>query len=316
MQTITLQKYQTRARNFYLNHCGSENPNSAQICAALLACASEYRPNSFGTLKSSLAHDQKARGNHQAVKAIKQLANPVTAQGSTLLKKPKTKQIRSVSDDNYIALVEHLSAHGFMDEVLSVVLAYHLGVRPCEMRTITVTGNCVHIIGGKKSNDLDRGADRTLLIKDPAVLQAVTDAARWMSICPRSNAAIRDRLRKECRALWPRRKQHPTLKSFRHQLGSNLKASGESDEALAYMMGHQSIESISVYGNRRSWAGQKLHIRPAAGADLSKIRHPRQPAVFGRERVVGRIELPPSKTSRCTEALGLKQMQQAETHTA
>ena len=25
MQTITLQKYQTRARNFYLNHCGSEN---------------------------------------------------------------------------------------------------------------------------------------------------------------------------------------------------------------------------------------------------------------------------------------------------
>lgn len=292
MQPITLQKYQTRARNFYRNQCGSENPNSAQICAALLACASEYRPNSFGTLKSALAHDQKARGNHQAAKAIKQLTNPVTAQGSTLPKKPKTKQIRSVSEDDYIALVEHLSTHGFMDEVLSVVLAYHLGVRPCEMRTITVTGNCVHIIGGKKSDDLDRGADRTLLIKDPAVLQAVTDAARWMSIYPRSNAAIRDRLRKECRALWPRRKQHPTLKSFRHQLGSNLKASGESDEALAYMMGHQTIESISVYGDRRSGARHKLYIRPADGADLSRIRQPKQPAIFGRERVLGKIDIP------------------------
>ena len=169
---------------------------------------------------------------------------------------------------------------------------YHLGVRPCEMRTITVTGNSVHIIGGKKSAPLDRGADRTLVIDDPAVLKAVADAARWMSICPRTNTAIRDRLRKECRSLWSRRTQHPTLKSFRHQLGSNLKASGESDEALAYMMGHQSIESISVYGNRRSWAGQKLYIRPAEGADLSRVRQPKQPAVFGRGRVVGLIEMP------------------------
>ena len=98
MQTITLQKYQTRARNFYREHCKSEAPDSAQICAALLAQASQYRPNSFGTLKSALAHDQKARGNHHAAKAIKKLSNPVTAQGSTLAKKPKPKQVRSVSD--------------------------------------------------------------------------------------------------------------------------------------------------------------------------------------------------------------------------
>ena len=292
MQTITLQKYQTRARNFYRKHCGSDAPDSAQICAALLASASDYRPNSFGTLKSAIAHDQKARGNPQVANAIKQLINPVTASGSTLPKKTKPRQIRSVTEEDYMALVEHLSAHGYMDEALSVVLAYHLGVRPCEMRTITVTGNSVHIIGGKKSAPLDRGADRTLVIDDPAVLKAVADAARWMSICPRTNTAIRDRLRKECRSLWSRRTQHPTLKSFRHQLGSNLKASGESDEALAYMMGHQSIESISVYGNRRSWAGQKLYIRPAEGADLSRVRQPKQPAVFGRGRVVGLIEMP------------------------
>ena len=71
MQTITLQKYQTRARNFYREHCKSEAPDSAQICAALLACASDYRPNSFGTLKSALLNDQKARGNQQAAKAIR-----------------------------------------------------------------------------------------------------------------------------------------------------------------------------------------------------------------------------------------------------
>ncbi|HEJ9887065.1 TPA: site-specific integrase, partial [Pseudomonas aeruginosa] len=159
----------------------------------------------------------------------------------------------------------------------------------------------IHVIGGK-SVPQDRGSDRTLVIDDPAVLQAVAGAAKWMRICQRTNTAIRDRLRKECRVLWPRRKQHPTLKSFRHQLGSNLKASGESDEAIAYMMGHQSIESISVYGNRRSGAGHKLHIRPAQDADLSKVRQPKQPAVFGRERVVGRIEVPQRLTNRRTTA--------------
>lgn len=151
MQSLTLKKYQTRARNFYRKHCESEAPDSAQICAALLKSASEYRPNSFGTLKSALAHDQKARGNHQAAKAIKQLVNPVTAQGSTLPKKPKLKQIRSISEEDYRELQEHLLAREFMDEAWSLVLAYYLGVRPCEMRSITVKDNHVHIIGGKKS---------------------------------------------------------------------------------------------------------------------------------------------------------------------
>jgi len=63
MQPDTLKKYQTRARNFYLKHCGSDDPDSAQICAALLACASEYRPNAFSVLKSALLNDQLARGN-------------------------------------------------------------------------------------------------------------------------------------------------------------------------------------------------------------------------------------------------------------
>lgn len=130
MQTNTLQKYQTRARNFYREHCKSEAPDSAQICAALLAQADQYRPNSFGTLKSALANDQKARGNHQAAKAIKQLVNPVTAQGSTLPKKPKLKQIRSITEEDYRELQEHLLAREFMDEAWSLVLAYYLGYAP------------------------------------------------------------------------------------------------------------------------------------------------------------------------------------------
>lgn len=292
MHPTTLQKYQTRARNFYRNRCGEDDPTSAQICAALLTSAHEYQPNSFSTLKSALQNDQLARGNRETAKAIRQVVNPITAPGSKLARKPKPGKVRSVPQTDFKALYKHLHKQGFIDEAASLILAYCLGARPCEMRTITVMGNHVHIIGGKKSAPLHRGADRTLAIDNPKVLHLVKQAASWMGNCPRTNTAIRDRLRKECRALWSRRKQHPTLKSFRHQLGSNLKASGESAETLAYIMGHQSTDSISIYGNRRSGEGRKLHIRPAEGSDLSKIRKPQKPNRYGREWVVGQIEFP------------------------
>lgn len=301
MKPITLQKYRTRAQNFYVNYCGGHNPNSAQICAALLARCQAYRPNAFSTLKSALAHDQTAHGNIQAAQAIRALVNPVTAPGSAMIKKPKPRSIRSVSEEEFKELLGHLRTLECFDEACSIILAFYLGVRPCEMRTITVQGNQVSIIGGKKSAPLHRGADRTLTIETPYVLKSITVAAQWMSECKRTNTAIRDRLRKECRALWPRRTKHPTLKSFRHQMGSNLKASGESDETVAYIMGHQSTESVSVYGNRRSGGGHPLYIRAAATADLSKVRKPTHTVAIDKGKVIGRIEIPARLIQRASE---------------
>ncbi len=292
MQPTTLQRYQTRAQNFYRNHCGEDDPTSAQICAALLACAPDYRPNAVSTLKNTLVNDQLARRNIEAANTIRALVNPVTAPGSQIAKKPKLKQIRKVPFEDFKVLYKHLHQCGYLDEAASLVLANYLGVRPCEMRTITVGGNLVHIIGGKKSAELHRGADRTLLINKPNILKLVEWAAHRMSKCLRTNTAIRDRFRKECRSLWPRRKKHPTLKSFRHQVGSILKASGESPAGMAYIMGHQSTESISVYGDGRSGADRKSHIRPAEGIDLSRVRKPKSPPRYGNGRVIGLIEFP------------------------
>jgi hypothetical protein len=294
MQPTTLKRYQIRARNFYQHRCGEADPSSAQICAALLACAGNYCPNSFSTLKNSLMNDQLARGNSDTATAIRKLINPVTAPNSKMTRKSKLKQIRKVPFEDFKALYKHLHAGANLDEAASLVLANYIGVRPCEMRTISVTGNLVQIIGGKKSAELHRGADRTLVIDKPKILKLIEWAAHRMSKCPRTNTAIRDRFRKEARALWSRRKQVPTLKSFRHQIGSILKASGESPEAMAYIMGHQSTESISVYGDGRSGADRQSHLRPVEGIDLSKVRKPKNPPRYGVGRVVARIEFPAS----------------------
>ncbi|HGW4499800.1 TPA: site-specific integrase [Pseudomonas aeruginosa] len=288
----TLRRYCTRARNFYRKHLGSDSPSSAQICAALLSVAPQLTPESFRVLKNALAYEQLARGDQDTAEQIRTLRNPVTLEGSGIQRKPRPKQVKSVPYEDFEALSQRLTDGQFEDELAALILAFHLGARPCEMRTITVAGRLVHIIGGKKNAKRDRGADRTLEIEDSGVLGIVKWAAQRLRESSRTNTAIRDRLRVECRKLWRRRKSHPTLKSFRHRLGSALKASGESPAQLAYVMGHQSIGSIAVYGDRRAGQGMKVYVRPAREADLSKIRTPKSPPRYGRERQADEVSSP------------------------
>ena len=292
MHPITLQKIQTRTSNFYRVRCNESDPTSAQICAALLACAPGLRPNAFSTLKSQIVADQLARGHIESAEEIRQLVNPVTAPSSTLIPKPKPQSIKKVPKEDAKSLLKHLRAHGHHDEAAALILAYFLGLRPCEMRTVLVVGNEVRIIGGKKSAPLHRGADRTLVISIPKILKAVTWAAKRLANSERTNSAIRDRFRRECRSLWPRRKKHPTLKSFRHNFSAAQKAAGVGAETAAYVMGHQSTISQGVYGDPRAGDASLIQVKPADGADLTKIRKPKSTPRFGASRVLERIELP------------------------
>lgn len=286
-------KQRIRVHNFYRTHCGKDDPDSAQICAALTAAAPSYRPNAFSTLKSQIVADQLSRSRSETAEKIRGLINPVTKPGSSIPRKPKPSSIRKVSNDDTNVLFKHLRTAGHNDEAAALVLANFLGVRPCEMRTITVIGHEVTIIGGKKSAQLNRGADRTVYIENAKVLKTVKLAAKIMAQCERSDAAIRDRFRKECRELWPRRKKHPTLKSFRHNFNSVMKAVGGDPKTRAYIMGHQSEESQSVYGDRRSGGNKSLYVSPAAGMDLSKIRAPKSPPRFGAgATIIGKIQSP------------------------
>ena len=67
-------------------------------------------------------------------------------------------------------------------------------------------------------------------------------------------------------------------------MGSDLKASGMSRVEIAYAMGHQSTQSVEVYGNRRKASGRG-GIKPAPNADMSMVRenHTQPPAPKGLE---------------------------------
>ncbi|MNJ31906.1 hypothetical protein D3C77_265590 [compost metagenome] len=123
--------------------------------------------------------------------------------------------------------------------------------------------------GAKKSHDGKRGADRQIVV-DPAIAKLLARAvehARGVDI-----SKVKDRLRAAGKELWPQRKAVPTMYTWRHQVGSDLKASGLSRVEIAFVMGHQSTESVDRYGNSKTARKGALCPRAAAGADMSHVR--------------------------------------------
>ncbi|MEH8130446.1 site-specific integrase, partial [Aeromonas veronii] len=79
----------------------------------------------------------------------------------------------------------------------------------------------------------------------PEKLQLMVTEAKKAKI-----GSLQDKLRAAGKSLWPARKSLPTFYSWRHQMGSELKASGLDRQRIAYIMGHQATSSVDKYGNR------------------------------------------------------------------
>lgn len=78
-------------------------------------------------------------------------------------------------------------------------------------------------------------------------------------------------LNKACRSCWPRRKQHITLYSARHQFSSNAKLSGFTKAEIAAMMGHAVDITATIHYGRKQSGNEQLSITPLQ-EDVEKVR--------------------------------------------
>lgn len=286
----TQRKYLSFASGFYAKWIPDGNITPARILEALRHAAPDYRPASFRVLKNAVAFDQELKGYKSAARKVLEFKNPVTAHGSNQKPKPKTKKVRALRNADFWLLVESLTAKVCCEEVASLMLAWVCGVRPCEMSSIVVISGRVYISGGKKGHAGLRGADRILDIEDEDVLATVEFCSGLLAASSRSLSTIRDRIRQEAKVLWPRRKLLPTLYSLRHQFGANLKAAGLDDRVRSYLMGHQSTQSIQVYGDKRVGDASSIKVKPANGVDYSMIRTKNSSPPFVKPQKVSRAE--------------------------
>lgn len=271
MDEKTEKAYRSLARHFYRKRLGDEPPTPKKITDALAGCAHEYRPAYWRRLRNALEFDQREKGYSQAAERIAGTRNPMTttAGGQGIIDPtlrgptaPKQKRAKSIKADDRAKLWSAAKELKDRDETCAaLLLAERLGVRPAEMLGLRVDTErgVVHVVGAKKSGGL-RGADRVLTLPDdPNIRKNIASAAAIVQRAEREKAGavrrIQSRLDRLSRKLWPRRQARLSLYTFRHQMGGNLKAMRLDRRTIAYIMGHQSTQSVEVYGDRRKGTG-------------------------------------------------------------
>lgn len=268
----TAQEYRRLAEHFYKQRLSDEPPSPKRITDALVACAGEYRPAYWRRLRCALALDQQEKGYKQAAERIKGTINPMTTDAHGPLDKglrgvvpAKQRRAKSITPEDAQRLSDEVAARisaaegtekiRWQELMAALYIAGQLGVRPSEMSSLRFdqAAGTVHVTGAKKSGE--RGADRVLRMPSgaEATWRSLAAAAKLLrGMDNQGMHRIQSRLERFTRKLWPRRAVRPTLYTFRHKMGSALKASGVSRAAIAYVMGHQSTKSVEVYGDRRA----------------------------------------------------------------
>lgn len=93
----------------------------------------------------------------------------------------------------------------------------------------------------------------------------------------------RSRLYVTTRTLWPKRKQHITLYSSRHQFAANAKFNGLSMEQIAALMGHASIQTATEHYGRRTAGNGGMKVKAHAD-DVARVTELNQHRIdHGRE---------------------------------
>lgn len=285
MKDKTKTEYISIAANFIKTRFDKDEAITPRaITDKLKACAVEYRPDYWRRLRRGLELSQLELGYNKAAIRIAETNNPLTKdkitfnKNKSLIKKKQSRAKRITEKDekilfNYI----HDNKEKYLYHYLNIIKI--TGCRPAEVPNIKFLNDKEFYIKGAKANDKgDRGLDRIISVeKSWALRLSIQEVGKWLysieqkGLKSTPQALIKGELERVTKAIWPRGKLRPTMYTFRHQLGSDLKASGMSRQAMAYVMGHQATDSIDRYGNSRT-ARSGREIAPSADADLSVIR--------------------------------------------
>lgn len=268
MNEKTKEEYRKLAKHFYKQN-GIEKPTAKTVSDALKQCAADYQPGYWRRLRTALALVAKESGFYKAADQIKATKNPMTAdpkQRKSIKKKQARQKSIKAADEQQ--LLSYLADNEEITVFAAVTLVRYLGCRPAELRQLKfITPRHISIPSAKKTKDGTRGLDRLFKIENSALFTSLKEHHQRLINAPYADPVryVQKRLDNLTHKLWPKRKVRPSLYTWRHQLGADLKASDMPPEEIAAIMGHQSVSSVEVYGNPRSAQHSRNYLKPDKG---------------------------------------------------
>lgn len=263
MTPETKREYVSQASNFIREHLSDYQLSVDHIIEALLKQSVNYTIPSWRKLRRAMAVYLEVENRFDWAKRVTSLPHPNKSSPNKLNKKKQPRK-NAVSNEEHLMLRTLCKSKHDLSLLAAIELAWLLGCRPCEMLNIELLPeNRIKIISGKKSDQLKRGLDRTLILS-PSQFLTVSKCTRFLEREKHKGGnakhiikRIQRRLENATKKLWPEQKFRITLYSYRHQLGSDYKGdSAGSRPELAALMGHQSVDSANTYGDRRNAKGR------------------------------------------------------------
>jgi hypothetical protein len=290
MNETTKKAYKSLANNFYKTRLNGEPPSPKRVCDALKACAGEYRPAYWRKLRNALAFTQHDAGFSDAAEKINAVKNPITKKNSNLQVKKKQTRAKSVNAETHKKIITEIKKRKDKQLLAVVITAKITGARPNEIPGIEVLENGEVFIPGSKKRG-DRGLDRTLRFSETETLYIEKAVAVIRKNGGKSVIGkVQDRLFRISKKLFPNRKAKPSLYSYRHQLGADLKSQGMPIIEISGVLGHQSVESCSAYGNPKN-GSTKRSVKPTIGTCNGVRKKEKSHSISGITHSYSEIEI-------------------------
>lgn len=284
MEFNTKVEYLRLAQHFYATRIEGQ-PTAKKVIDALKNCAHEYRPSYWRRLRNALCFSAKENKAYKAADKIAKTKNPITSDNTQRKEiKPKQNRVKKVSDKDNTQLQNYLFENREIAVFCAITLVSHLGCRPAELKQLEfLPDNQVHITSAKKRDD--RGLDRIITVEHDSLYRSLKESHSMLFNCPFQDPVryVQKRLATITQKLWPQRKARPSLYSWRHQVGSNLKASDLAPSEIAAIMGHRSTNSVDAYGSRLSSTGKGLSIS-ADEQTVSKVKSIQKSKLYAPEK--------------------------------
>jgi len=279
----TKDEYLKIAENFLIRELDKKYiaRTPGNICKALKSYSINVRPNTYRKMQCSLEYHQYSNKFYKSAQQIRDTKRYGHGEASG----KKQKSCKSVKESEHIKLLKAALLKDDKQAVSALTIAYYLGLRPVEMPRISILredgdGLLLHITGAKKKEDGSRGMDKEihLNVENNAKYALLSSITTLAGIDTKSVNALKRRVSRLSKKVFPSRKHPPTLYSYRHQLGSDLKGSKDSKglkaltrKQAAAVMGHQSQASLSQYGHANNASMLKRDLPTASESTVEQV---------------------------------------------
>jgi len=261
----TRQEYLKIASGFLKREVDDKNlkRNSSSVCAGLYNWGETVQNNTYRRMQCALEYYCYSNKWYQSAKLIRE-----TKKGSYGEVVKKTQRIcRAIKEDEHQKLLRASSDKNDKQLSAALTLAYFTGTRPCEMCEIEYDDDngifTLYIMGAKKDANGLRSIDKELSLKldEQQKIDVINAVDNLYGLDRKQLAAMKSRMSRLTRKVFPNRKHPPTLYSYRHQIASDLKKSKNNGELslkqCSAVLSHRSQQSIQGYGHLNSSGGLK-----------------------------------------------------------